>query len=163
PITNGFYRYPHMWGAYPQGYVRDGQTVGYKGQIMFQSGLFRWFKQNVGASKGAVFEYDINESKQAGDAFAKGMKLEGFADVQTYTVSFAAPSFDQAVADMQRRGTEIIVDSMDDGANRKLCDAMERRKFSVAAKVSTVVSMGDAVGTTYNNTCRNSVFIPRST
>ena len=44
-------------------------------------------------------------------------------------MSFAAPSFDQAVADMQRKGTQIIFDAMDDGANRKLCDAMARRNF----------------------------------
>ena len=75
-------------------------------------------------------------------------------------MSFAAPSFDQAVADMQRNGVQIIVDAMDDGANRKLCDAMARRKFSVAAKVSTSVSFGEKVGTAYNDTCRNNVYIP---
>ena len=64
---------------------------------------------------------------------------------------------------MQQDGTQIIVDAMDDGANRKLCDAMARRKFTVTAKVSTVVSMGDKVGTAYNDTCRNSVFVPGST
>src|SRR5688572_13016481 len=52
---------------------------------------------------------------------------------------------------------------MDDGANRKLCDAMARRRFSVQAKVSTSVSFGEKVGTNYNDTCRNSVFIPGST
>ena len=52
---------------------------------------------------------------------------------------------------------------MDDGANRKLCDAMARRTFKVTAKVSTVVSMGDKVGTAYNDTCRNSVYVPGST
>ena len=49
---------------------------------------------------------------------------------------------------------------MDDGANRKLCDAMARRQFSVKAKVSTVVSFGDRSATTYNDTCRNCVYIP---
>jgi hypothetical protein len=78
-------------------------------------------------------------------------------------VSFAAPSFDQAVATMQQDGTQIVVDAMDDGANRKLCDAMARRTFKVTAKVSTVVSMGDKVGSTYNDTCRNSVYVPGST
>jgi len=160
PITNGFYRYPHMWSAYPNGYARDGQNVGSKGQLFFQSGIQRWFKDHVGTTKAAIFAYDINESKQAGDAFATGFKKEGFAAVTTYIVSFAAPSFDQAVAQMQREGTDIIMDAMDDGANRKLCDAMQRRKFSVKAKVSTIVSMGDAVGSNYNDTCRNSVYIP---
>jgi hypothetical protein len=37
---------------------------------------------------------------------------------------------------------------------------MARRSFKVEAKVSTVVSFGEKVGSTYNDTCRNSVFIP---
>jgi branched-chain amino acid transport system substrate-binding protein len=158
PITNSFYRYPHFWSGYPTGYARDGSTVGYNGQIMSLSGIYRWFKANLGVQTAAVFAYDIDESKQAGNYFSKGLELEGF-QVTTYTVSFAAPSFDQAVADMQRQGTQIIFDAMDDGANRKLCDAMARRQFSVKAKVSTIVSMGDSVGNDYNDTCRNSVFI----
>jgi ABC-type branched-subunit amino acid transport system substrate-binding protein len=162
PITNSYNRYPHFFSFYATGYQRDGKTVGNNGNLMFNTGIYRWFKENLKVTKAAVFSYDIPESKQAGDAFAQGLKLEGFS-VKQYTVSFAAPSFDQAVATMQQDGTQIIVDSMDDGANRKLCDAMARRRFSVKAKVSTVVSMGDKVGTAYNDTCRNSVFIPGST
>ncbi len=159
PITNSYYRYPHFWSTYPNGYPRNGKTVGVGGNLMATTGIYRWFRTHLKVTKAAVFAYDIDESKQAGDSFAKGLKLEGF-DVKTYTVSFAAPSFDQAVASMQQDGTQIIFDSMDDGANRKLCDAMSRRKFSVKAKVSTVVSFGQKVGTTYNDTCRNSVYIP---
>ena len=158
PITNSYYRYPHFWSVYPFGYPRDGKTVGHGGQLMSTTGGYRWFREKLGVSKAAVFSYDIDESKQAGTAFVKGLELEGF-EVSSYTVSFAAPSFDQAVADMQRNGVQIIFDSMDDGANRKLCDAMARRKFTVKGKVSTVVSFGEKVGTSYNDTCRNSVFI----
>lgn len=158
PITNSYYRYPHFWSVYPFGYPRDGTTVGYNGQLMSTTGAYRWFKTRLNVTKAAVFTYDIDESKQAGSAFVKGLELEGY-QVTPYTVSFAAPSFDQAVADMQRNGVQIIFDSMDDGANRKLCDAMARRSFSVAAKVSTVVSFGEKVGTSYNDTCRNNVFI----
>jgi branched-chain amino acid transport system substrate-binding protein len=159
PITNSYYRYPHFWPGYPFGYPRDGQTVGHKGNLVATSGIYRWFKANLNVSKAAIFFYDIDESKQAAGSFQKGLELEGFS-VTPYPVSFAAPSFDQAVADMQRNGVEIIFDTMDDGANRKLCDAMARRSFTVKAKVSTVVSFGDKVGKTYNDTCRNSVFIP---
>jgi len=159
PITNSYYRYPHFWSGYPTGYPRDGKTVGYNGKLMWQTGAYRWFKTHLNVSKAAVFSYEIDESRQAGLAFAKALELEGFS-VTPYSVSFAAPSFDQAVADMQRNGVQIIIDAMDDGANRKLCDAMARRNFSVVAKVSTVVSFGEKVGTTYNDTCRNSVFIP---
>lgn len=162
PITNSYYRYPHFFSGYESGYARDGKTVGNGGKLMYTTANYRWFKENLKVSKAAVFAYDIPESKQAGDAFAQGLKLEGFS-VQTYIVSFAAPSFDQAVASMQQDGTQIIVDAMDDGANRKLCDAMARRKFTVKAKVSTVVAMGDKVGTAYNEACRNSVYVPGST
>jgi branched-chain amino acid transport system substrate-binding protein len=159
PITNSFARYSHFWSGYQNGYARDGKTVGYNGNIMSVSGIYRWFKEKLGVKKAAVFAYDIDESKQAGQFMVKGAELEGL-EVHSYTVSFAAPSFDQAVADMQRNGVEIMFDAMDDGANRKLCDAMARRQFSVKAKVSTVVSFGDSVGNDYNDTCRNSVFIP---
>jgi branched-chain amino acid transport system substrate-binding protein len=159
PITNSFYRYPHFWSGYPNGYPKDGKTVGYDGNLIFATGIQRWFKSVLGVSKAAVFQYDIDESRQAGEAFKKALELEGF-QVTSYTVSFAAPSFDQGVADMQRQGTQIIFDTMDDGANRKLCDAMARRQFTVKAKVSTVVSFGASVGNDYNDTCRNSVYIP---
>lgn len=162
PITNSFHRYPHFWSIYPFGYPRDGRSVGVGGQLVWTTAIYRWFKEEMGLTKAAVFQYDIAESRQAGEAFAQGLRLEGF-DVRTFTLSFAAPSFDQAVATMQQAGTQIIFDSTDDGANRKLCDAMARRRFSVAAKVSTSVSFGDKVGTVYNDTCRNSVFIPGST
>ena len=120
---------PLLEHATPTGYPRDGQTVGYKGKLMSLSGGYRWFKQNLNVTKAAVFSYDIDESKQAGGFIAAGLKLEGF-DVAEYAVSFAAPSFDQAVADMQARGTQIVFDAMDDGANRKLCDSMQRRQFT---------------------------------
>jgi branched-chain amino acid transport system substrate-binding protein len=158
PITNSFARYPHFFSAYPNPYARDGVTVGYKGNLVNSSGASRWFKQSLGVSKAGVFAYDIDESKQAGEFIGQALKLEGFTVTQ-YLVSFAAPSFDQAVADMQRQGVQIVFDAMDDGANRKLCDAMARRNFQPKAKVSTIVSMGDRVGTDYNDTCRNSVFI----
>jgi branched-chain amino acid transport system substrate-binding protein len=162
PITNSFARYPTMFSIYQNGYPRDGKTVGYKGQLVNTSGIYRWFKQNMGISKAAVFAYDIDESRQAGEFMVKGLELEGFsADLKV--VSFASPSFDQGVAEMQSKGTEIVFDAMDDGANRKLCDAMARRNFQPKVKVSTIVVMGGRVGTDYNDTCRNIVFVPGQT
>jgi branched-chain amino acid transport system substrate-binding protein len=158
PISNSYFRYPNFFSVYGSGYARDGNTVGKGGQIVMPSGQYRWFKQHLGVSKAAVFNYDISESSQAGDSFVAGLRAEGF-EVTQYTVSFAAPSFDQAVADMQQRGTEIIFDAMDDGANRRLCDSMARRSFKPKAKVSTVVVMGDSLGQNYNDTCREIVYV----
>jgi branched-chain amino acid transport system substrate-binding protein len=161
PITNSFGRYPHFFSAYRNGYPRDGKHPGVNGNLALSTGPYRWFKQVLGVTEAAVFSYDIDESKQAGQQFQHAMELEGF-HVTPYIVSFAAPSFDQAVADMQRRNTQLVVDAMDDGANRKLCDAMARRNFKVKAKVSTPVVQGDRVGTDYNDTCRNSVYVINS-
>jgi branched-chain amino acid transport system substrate-binding protein len=162
PITNSYYRYPRMFGIYAAGsqggYARDGNTVGYEGNIMNLSGTYRWFKEHIGVSKAAVFSYDIPESKQAAGYFQAGAELEGF-EVTTYVVSFTAASFDQAVADMQRKGIEIVFDAMDDTANRRLCDAMARRQYKPKAKVSTVVSFGAGVGSKYNETCRDVLHI----
>lgn len=158
PITAAFWRYPHYWSIYPQGYPRDGQTVGHNGELINQTGFYRWFRENMGLQRAAVFAYDIAESAQAGDFIQEGLQLEGY-EVTRYDVSFAAPAFDQAVADMQRKGVELIVDAMDDGANRRLCDAMARRGFTVPAKMSTIVAFGESIGTDFNETCRNSIFI----
>jgi branched-chain amino acid transport system substrate-binding protein len=158
PITASFWRFSHFWSIYPEGYARDNQTVGHNGNLINQTGFYRWFRENMGVSRAAVFAYDVAESAQAADFIVTGLELEGFT-VTRYNVSFAAPSFDQAVADMQRNGVDFIVDSMDDGANRRLCDAMARRSFSVPAKLSTVVAFGDSIGTDFNETCRNSYFI----
>ncbi|HEU5085748.1 MAG TPA: ABC transporter substrate-binding protein [Acidimicrobiales bacterium] len=159
PISNSFYRYPNFFTVYGTGYARDGKSVGVDGNIVTMTGQYRWFKEHLGVSKAAVFNYDISESSQAGDQFVAGLEAEGY-DVTQYTVSFAAPSFDQAVADMQQRKTDIIFDAMDDGANRRLCDSMARRGFQPKAKVSTVVVMGDSLGENYNDTCRDIVHVP---
>ena len=161
PITNSFYRYPTFYSIYGSKYVRDGENVADDGNLVSRSGAYRWFKQNAGVTEAAVFAYDIAESAQAGTFIAKGLELEGFRVTQ-YTVSFAAPSFDQAVADMERRKTQIVFDAMDDGANRRLCDTLARRNFELPVKVSTVVVMGDAVGTNYNDTCRNAIHVINS-
>lgn len=159
PINNAFYRYPEFFTIYGTAYEREGESVGLDGEIVNLSGQFRWLRENLEADTAGVFYYDIAESSQAGNAFAEGLRAEGF-DVTEYVVSFAAPSFDQAVADMERRDVDVIYDAMDPGANRRLCDAMAGRDFTPAAKVSTVVIMGEEVSSAYNDACRNVMFVP---
>ena len=158
PITNGFYRWSNFFSAYGAPYNRDGNEVGHKDQLRSLSGGYRWFKENLKVSKAAVVAYDIAESAQAGEFIAKGLELEGF-QVDQYTVSFAAPSFDQVVADMERKGTEIVFDAMDDGANRRFCDTLSRRGYKVKGKVTTIVGMGQSVGQDFNEVCRNVMFV----
>ncbi|MDQ2650025.1 MAG: ABC transporter substrate-binding protein, partial [Actinomycetota bacterium] len=159
PINNAFYRFDNFFTIYGTPFARDNRVVGRNGELVTYSTQFRWFKQNLGATKAAVFSYDIAESNQAGAFIAKGLEVEGF-QVTRYVVSFAAPAFDAPVADMQRNGTELVYDSMDPGANRRLCDAMARRGFTVKAKISTVVGLGDAAADQLNDACRPVAYIP---
>jgi len=161
PINNAFYRWSNFFALYGGPYERNGQEVGYQEQLRSMSGHYRWFRENLGVKKAAVVAYDVKESAQAGDFIAKGLQLEGF-EVDKYTVSFAAPSFDQVVADMQRNGTEIVFDAMDDGANRRFCDTLARRGYQVKAKVSTIVAMGQSLGQDFNEECRNVIYISGS-
>jgi branched-chain amino acid transport system substrate-binding protein len=158
PINNAFNRYSHFWSAYGSYYDRDGSAVGFDGKLVSYTGIYRWFKENVGTAKAAVFNYDIPESAQAGDFIEQGLKNEGYA-VTRYTISFAAPNFDQPVAEMQREGIDFVIDAIDDGANRRLCEAMGRRGYSPKAKLSTVVSYAQSVGTDFNETCRRVAYI----
>jgi branched-chain amino acid transport system substrate-binding protein len=163
PITNASYRYPHYWTIYGTACPRDGNTVCIADQIRNTSAPYRWFKENLGVKKAGVFYYGlIGESKQAGDFTLTGLKKEGY-DAIAYDVNFASPNFDQAVQDMKNNGVDSIFDVIDDGANRKLCDTMQRYGFSVKAKVSTVVSYGDEVGNEFSDVCRNSIYIAGST
>ena len=158
PINNAFYRYPNFFTVYGTGYPRDGKTVGLDGNVLELSGHYRWYKENLGVTKAAVFAYDIADSSSVGERFVRTLETEGFT-ATLYKVSFAAPSFDQGVADMQSKGTEIIFDAMDDGANRRLCDSMARRNFKPKAKVSTVVIMSESTSNNYNDTCRDILYI----
>lgn len=161
PITNAAYRFPHYWSVYGTGYPRDGKTVGWKGKLISRTGIYRWFKQNLGATKAAVFYYDLAESQQAGKFFAKGLQLEGFR-VTEFPINFANPNFDQPAAQMKSLGIDVVFDAMDDGANRKLCDAMSRNGYIPKAKVSTIVAFGQSIGTDFPRDCRNVIYISGS-
>ena len=158
PISNAFNRFSHFFSAYGSIYPRDGKQVGFNGQLVGGTTLARYFKEELGTTRAAVFGYDIDESAQAANNLRKGLELEGYT-VQQYAVSFAAPSFDTAVASMQQAGIQIIFDAMDPGANIRLCDAMSRRGFKPLAKMTTVPAFGEALGTTLNDTCRPITYI----
>jgi len=159
PIGNAAYRFPHYWSIYGTGCPRDGNTVCYNDTLYNTSGLYRWFKQNVGVTKAGVFFYGlIAISADAGKFVIEGLKKEGI-EATGYDVNFANPNFDQYVDEMKANGTDMILDVIDDGTNRKLCDTMQRKGLSVKAKVSTVVSYGDEIGTDFSDICRPSIYI----
>jgi ABC-type branched-subunit amino acid transport system substrate-binding protein len=142
---------------------RDGVNVCFNDNIYSDTAYIRWFKEKLGVHKAAVFFYGlIAISADAGAFVQKGLELEGF-DVTGYNVNFANPNFDQAVDEMKKNGTDMILDVIDDGTNQKLCATMERYGLRVKAKVSTVVSYGDEIGTNFSDVCRNSIYIAGNT
>ena len=162
PITNSFNRFKHFFSAYGSSYPRDGKQVGYGGNLQYSSGDYRFFKNTMGAKRAALFGYDIAESSQALDLFEKGLVLEGYS-VKKYLVSFEAPSFDTAVVEMQRDGTQLIVDAMDEGANAHLCETMARHDFTPLAKLTQIPSFGANAKSTFNDTCRPITYVTGST
>jgi branched-chain amino acid transport system substrate-binding protein len=158
PINNSFYRFDNFFSVYGSPYARDNQQVAAGGNLVSLTTVPRWFATQLHATSAAVFSYDVPESAQAGAFIEEGLREEGLT-VDRYVVSFAAPSFDAAVAEMQRKGTQLIFDAMDEGANRRLCDAMARRQFTVLAKVSTIPLMGDSLGQNFNDACRPVTYV----
>jgi hypothetical protein len=164
PLNNGYEKYPTMFDYYANnGAARDGKTVGVNGKRFQPTGLYRWFKQQRGINKSAVFFFNIAVSAQQGYAAEADLQAEGI-DVayegggSHSGENFAAPTFDTDVVNMKQKGVQGIWDAMDVGSNQKLCKAMDRGQFQVVAKVSTIEAWSQKVGTDFSAPCRNSVY-----
>src|SRR3954471_1786248 len=150
------------------GAARDGKTVGVNGKRYQPTGLYRWFKQQRGINKAAVFFFNIAVSAQQGYASEADLQAEN-VDVayegggSHSGENFAAPSFDTDVVNMKNKGVDAIWDAMDVGSNQKLCQAMDRAGWtkqptSLKAKVSTIEAWSQKVGTDFSSPCRNFVY-----
>jgi hypothetical protein len=145
------------------GAVRDGKQIGLNGKRWQESGQYRWFKQKKGINNAAVFFFTIAVSQQQGYAFEANLQSEGITTAYEGGGShsgenFAAPTFDTDVVNMKQKGVQGIWDAMDVGSNQKLCKAMDRGSFTVAAKVSTIEAWSAKVGSDFSAPCRNSVY-----
>jgi branched-chain amino acid transport system substrate-binding protein len=164
PLNNGYQKYPTMFDFYANnGAVRDGKQVGVNGKRYQPTGVYRWFKQQRGINKAAVFFFNIAVSAQQGYAYEADLDAEGIPTAYEGGGShsgenFAAPTFDTDVVNMKQHGVQGIWDAMDVGSNQKLCKAMDRGNFSVTAKVSTIEAWSQAVGSDFSAPCRNSVY-----
>src|SRR5438105_2460587 len=100
PLNNGYQKYPNMFDFYANnGAVRDAKQVGINGKRYQESGMYRWFKQQKGINKAAVYFYNIAVSQQQGYAFEADLTSEGIQTVYEGGGShggenFAAPTFD---------------------------------------------------------------------
>lgn len=163
PIGNAYWRYPYLFGALGgDGYPRDGK-IGVDGKLYAQTGIHRWYKENLGVSKGAVFFYTIPISRQAGLFIAEAMKREGI-EVAYYGGGSdrgreaTDPNYDSDVIEMQERGVDMIFNAIDIAGFQKLCQAMDRQGFTVKVNAATVQGWGQKVGQDFSSPCRNSVF-----
>src|SRR5581483_562171 len=106
--------------------TRDGKTVGVNGKRYQPTGYYRWFKQQRGIDKAAVFFFNIAVSQQQGYAAEADMQAEAI-DVayegggSHSGENFAAPSFDTDVVNMKQKGVQGVWDAMDVASNQKLC------------------------------------------
>ncbi|MBV9410829.1 MAG: ABC transporter substrate-binding protein, partial [Acidimicrobiia bacterium] len=164
PLNNGYEKYPTMFDYYANnGATRDGKTVGVNGKRYQPTGYYRWFKQQRGIDKAAVFFFNIAVSQQQGYAAEADMQAEAI-DVayegggSHSGENFAAPSFDTDVVNMKQKSVQGVWDAMDVASNQKLCQAMDRGQFRVTAKVSTIEAWSQKVGTDFSAPCRNSVY-----
>jgi branched-chain amino acid transport system substrate-binding protein len=169
PLNNGYQKYPTMFDFYGNnGAVRDGKQVGADGKRWQTTGQYRWFKQNRGIAKPAVFFFNIAVSQQQGYAYEADLAAEGMPTAYEGGGShqgenFAAPSFDTDVVNMKQKGVDAIWDAMDVGSNQKLCQAMDRGGWtkaptSLKAKVSTIEAWSQKVGTDFSSPCRSFVY-----
>jgi branched-chain amino acid transport system substrate-binding protein len=164
PLNNGYEKYPTMFDYYANnGATRDGKTVGVGGKRYQPTGYYRWFKQQRGITKSAVFFFNIAVSQQQGYAAEADLQAEGI-DVayegggSHSGENFAAPTFDTDVVNMKQKSVQGVWDAMDVGSNEKLCQAMDRGQFKVAAKISTIEAWSEKVGSDFSAPCRNSVY-----
>jgi len=154
PLNNGYQKYPTMFDFYANnGAIRDGKNVGINGTRYQTTGVYRWYKQQRKIDKAAVFFFNIAVSQQQGIAFENDLKAEGIETAyegggSSSGENFAAPTFDTDVVNMQQKGVQGIWDAMDVGSNEKLCKAMDRRGFTVTAKISTIEAWTAAVAPT---------------
>jgi branched-chain amino acid transport system substrate-binding protein len=155
-----FYDYalPYAWRYSGNMYPTDGQHIGYKGQLYEGTQMFHYFKAKMGMKKAAVVYYDQSaQSKEAGQSFIKALNAEG-VDAIGYAVNVALPQWDSTVLDMKSKGIKFVFDSIDIGGNQNLCKSIDSNKLVLQAKVSTVSTWSQSVGTTFDYPCRTYIY-----
>jgi ABC-type branched-subunit amino acid transport system substrate-binding protein len=157
PIGNAYDTYQHLYSLYGSSAPRNGQ-VGWNGTLYQDTGIYRYFKDRLGARTAAVISYNQADSARYAQTIKDGLKAEGYTVVDKQ-VDFALPNFDAAVVDMKNRGVDIVFDAIDTRGNAQLCKAMDGAGLKVQAKVSPVQNQTATVGTDFKDSpvCRNSI------
>jgi ABC-type branched-subunit amino acid transport system substrate-binding protein len=158
PIGNAYDTYQHLYSIYGSSAPRDG-TVGWDGTLYGGTEVQRWFKDKLGAGTAGVVAYNQADSLRFADLTAKALEVEGYTVVREQ-VDFGVPNMDAAVIDMRDKGVDIVFDAIDAAGNVTLCKSMDANGLQVKAKVTSVQSWTQSVGTDFASspTCRNSLY-----
>jgi branched-chain amino acid transport system substrate-binding protein len=109
-------------------------------------------------SKAAVIYYDTSsQSKEAGQSFMKALEREGVSTTG-YPENVGFPQWDSAVIDMKAKGIKFLFDALDITGNQNLCKSIDSNKLVLTAKVSTVSTWAQSVGTTFDYPCRTYIY-----
>lgn len=155
-----FYDYalPYSWRYSGQMYPTDGQHIGYKGNLYEGTQMFHYFKAKFGMSKAAVLYYDQSaQSKEAGQSFIKALEKEGVSTTGI-AINVALPQWDSAVLEMKNKGIKFVFDSLDIGGNQNLCKSIDSNNLVLTAKVSTISTWSQSVGSTFDYPCRSYIY-----
>ena len=151
------YANQHSWRYSGQMYPQNGQ-IGYKGNLYEGTQMFRYFKLKFHVTKAAVVYYDSSaQSKEAGQSFVKALRKEGITTYE-YGENVALPQWDSDVIDMKNKGVQAVFDSIDVSGNQNLCKAIDSNNYVPKAKVSTISTWSQEVGTTFSYPCRTYIY-----
>jgi branched-chain amino acid transport system substrate-binding protein len=126
--------------------------------IKQSNSAYRYFRDQLGVKKAAVFWHNVDISKQAGQAFVNILRQTGIDVVYTAETQVAEPDYTGHVLQMRDRGVEGIWDSMEVNNNIRLMQAMDRQGFLPKAKVTTAAAYSQEIGKQVTGPSRNILF-----
>jgi branched-chain amino acid transport system substrate-binding protein len=152
------YSLPYSWRYSGQMYPTDGKHIGYKGNLYEGTQIFHYFKTKMGMKKAAVIYYSTSaQSEEAGNSFVKALNAEGVSTVK-YGENVGFPQWDSDVINMKANGIKFLFDSLDITGNQNLCKSIDSNGLVLTAKVSTVSTWAQSVGTTFDYPCRTYIY-----
>ena len=155
-----FYDYalPYVWRYSGEMYPTDGKHIGYKGNLYEGTQMFHYFKDKFGMKSAAVIWYSSSsQSSEAGQSFVKALNAEG-VKTYTYAENVALPQWDSDVLSMKAKGVKFLFDSIDIGGNQNLCKSIDSNHLVLTAKVSTISTWAQSVGTSFDYPCRTYIY-----
>ena len=156
-IDSRDYALPHSWRSSGNPYPQNG-SIGYKGQLYKPATQYKYFKDKLGIMKAGVVYYDNTaSSKNAGLAVVKALQAVGI-EATGYGLNVALPNYDSAVIDMKSKGITALWDAIDIGGNQNLCKSIDSNALVLSAKVSTISTWAQTVGSQFKGKCRTYIY-----